>query len=204
VCMLRCGPGRGAPAVASVAGNPSNAAATKKFAADGSSSASRIHAPDARGRRLAASQLAIPGDSFGRSLPRRPPSTLRAKHLHRSAARLPPMSPLSPLSPPRRLHRSPINFNLVRPDLQPDEIGPQFPPGPAQPSQAQSSPAKSGSGSGRAVETAPKMGRSGLPQKDWSGALQLAAELGQTVVIESHMWLMFASVASGQTTHRLR
>jgi hypothetical protein len=31
----------------------------------------------------------------------------------------------------------------------------------------------------------------------------LAAELGQTVVIEFHMWLMCASVASGQTTHRL-
>jgi hypothetical protein len=133
---------------------------------------------------------------------RRHPS--RAKHLDRSAARLPPLSPLSPL---RRLPRSPINSNLVRPDLH--RAKSTLNSCPAQSGQAQPCPVGVGVGVGIWVGVGegggdcPENRKMGSALKVWSGALKLAAEPRQTVGIESHMWLMFASVASGQTTHRL-
>jgi hypothetical protein len=143
---------RGTPAVASVAGNPSNAAATKIFAADGSSSPSRIHAPDARGRRLAASQLDIPGDSFGRSPPQ---AAVIPLVRNTSTAQL--LDCLHCLHCADCLDRrsTPTRCGRIC-------TGPNRPSIPAQPSPAKPSPAPSGSG--RAVETAPKIGRGGLPQ----------------------------------------
>jgi hypothetical protein len=121
---LRCGlRGQGQPALAAVAGNPSNAAAAEPFPA-GESPRNRPSTPPmhaAGGLRRANSPS--PETHWG-GFPRRPPSSLRAKHLHCWAPPLPPLSPLQ---------RWPLSSNLVRPDVHP--VG-NLPSIPAQPNLA--------------------------------------------------------------------